>query len=262
MKRMIFAGCGLAALALAAPTYAADMPVRMPTKAPAMVEAAYNWSGFYVGAHVGYGWGDSDTTIVTASGTFPTGFVLGTNELKGFLGGGQVGFNYQVGQIVFGIEGDGSWSGIDGSETTLSPIAARTTTSTAEIDWIAMITGRVGVTFGNALIYAKGGWAWAGFNGESVTTTLAGAPIAITVGDETRNGYTIGGGIEWGLASNWSMKAEYNFIDFGTERVDRLTTTGATAGTVLQRDVDAQLHLFKVGLNYRFSAGGPLVARY
>jgi outer membrane immunogenic protein len=261
MKRIILAGVSLFALCGAAS--AADMAVRMPTKAaPAMVEAAYNWTGFYIGGHVGYGWGDSDTTIVTSSGTFPTGFVLNTNELKGFIGGGQVGFNYQVGQFVFGIEGDASWSGIDGSQVDLSPIAARTTLSNAEIEWLAMATGRLGFTYGNALIYAKGGWAWGGAKSVSNTTTLAGAAVAITEGSETRNGFTIGGGVEWAIAPSWSLKAEYNFVDFGTERVSRLTTTGVTAGTILLRDNDTQLHLVKVGVNYRFNMGGPVVARY
>jgi len=260
MKQVILASVSL--LVLGGVASAADM--RMPVKAPPpVVEAAPSWTGLYLGAHVGYGWGDSDTTIVTPSGTFPAGFALDTSHPKGVLGGGQVGVNYQIGQFVFGLEGDGSWGDIHGGETTLSPlVAGRTTLSNTRIDWLAMATGRAGLAFQNVLLYVKGGWAWGGFKGDSVTNTATGALVANTVGSETRDGWTFGGGIEWMIIPSWSVKAEYNFVDFGTDRVQRLTTTGVTAGTILDRDVKTQLNIVKVGVNYHFNWAGPVAARY
>jgi outer membrane immunogenic protein len=104
----------------------------------------------------------------------------------------------------------------------------------------------------------KGGGAWADFDSHSFTTNAVGTTISTLVGGETRSGWTVGAGLEWGLLQNWSAKIEYNYLDFGTDRSPHLFTSGANAGSTVLRDVDTHIHVVKVGLNYRFNWGGPV----
>ena len=113
-------GIALSAL-LATPAFSADMPLKAAP--PTAIATVYNWSGFYVGGHVGYGWGDVDATVVTTNGTaFPVGTALATTSMKGILAGGQVGYNFQISQFVLGIEAEGSLSSIDGSSRSYSTV--------------------------------------------------------------------------------------------------------------------------------------------
>jgi outer membrane immunogenic protein len=257
--RYLLQAVAMIALLGVAPAVAADMPVRVAAPAVAPV---YSWSGFYVGGHLGWGWEDSKTTVVNTGALFPAGFVFDSTRSDGFIAGGQAGFNYQVGPWVFGIEGDISWAQIRGSESTLAVLVPnRLSTTFPHLDRIAMATGRLGYAFDSWLIYLKGGWAWGEFQSNSHTiNTVTGAIVAVSHGGETRDGWTIGGGVEWGFAPNWSLKAEYNFIDFGTERVTRNVITGVNAGDVNIRDVDAQVHLVKAGINYHFNLFAPSAA--
>lgn len=249
-------------LTAAATGLAADLPV----KAPPLVSApVYNWTGLYLGAHAGYAWANTDSTAITPTGTFPAGFVFPASP-DGFIAGGQIGFNYQIQQWVVGIEGQWSWADLSDTNRSLSPlIAGRYTDSTSEINWIATLTGRLGIAFNNWLLYGKGGFAWAETEGHASTFTGAGALIATSSGSETRTGWTVGVGAEYAFWNNWSAKLEYNYIDLGTDTVTRVTVnTPAFGGAVtnLLRDVEGKIHLVKFGINYRFNFGGPVVARY
>jgi outer membrane immunogenic protein len=225
-------------IALAAPAMAADL--RMPVKAPPpMVAPAYNWTGFYIGAHVGGAWGTKDWVAV---GVGP----LGSHDIDGLIAGGQVGFNYQVGAWVWGVEVDFSWANLDGGHTDTVFVGNNTT----EVNWLGTATGRVGLAWDRALIYAKGGAAWV----RDVYTITSPGFLAET--RDTNWGWTVGAGLEYGLTPNWSMKLEYNYLDFGTERI----SFNPNAGAPFERDVDQNIHLVKFGINYRF--GGPVVARY
>jgi outer membrane immunogenic protein len=225
-------------LALAAATVAlgvsaasaADMGQRPVYKAqPAPVMAAYNWSGFYVGGHLGYAW-SSEEARSTLTG------ITGQTDPDGFLGGAQIGFNWQTGAFVFGVEADWSWTNADGS--TAIPAAI-----TAEHNWYGTATARVGYAVDNWLWYVKGGAAWL-----DADHTIG----ALTFSD-TRTGWTVGTGLEWALGPNWSAKLEYNYMDFGKD----------TIGTVLPVEIDTQVHVVKAGINYRFDWGkAPVVARY
>jgi len=134
---------------------AADLgrPVYKAAPTPAPV---YNWSGFYVGGHVGYGWADLQSTVIDSSGAaFPVGTVF-TADPDGWIGGGQIGFNWQSGNWVFGIEGEYSWSGIDADTTTFSVVPAAAAAGVRvtihnEIESIAMLTGRIGYAWDNSL---------------------------------------------------------------------------------------------------------------
>lgn len=225
-------------LALAAATVAlgvtaasaADLGQRPVYKAQPAPVAIYNWSGFYIGGHAGYAWGREEITDNI------TGVTAATDP-SGFLAGAQVGYNWQVGQWVFGIEGDWSWTNADGSAAIPGAIV------TSEHNWYGTATARLGYAVDNWLWYVKGGAAWA-----DADYSIAGVSVG-----ETRSGWTIGGGLEYGLTPNWSAKLEYNYLDFGKDSI------AAPIGV----QADTQVHLFKAGLNYRFDWGkAPVVARY
>jgi outer membrane immunogenic protein len=235
MKRVVFA-C-LAVLGLAATADAADLPRRYDPVPQRAFVPVYNWTGFYIGAHGGYGWADTGWTDTVIPGSF------GHNS-DGFLAGGQIGFNYQINTLVFGIEGDLSWADISGG--TSSPRFGGETFD-SRIDWMGTLTGRVGFALDNWLIYGKGGFAWANDNLSYTFPGFAGSSEA------TRTGWTLGAGVEYGFWNNWSAKLEYNYMDFGSRTV--------TYAPAVSFDVDQQVHAVKLGLNYRFG-GGPVAARY
>lgn len=182
MMKSIFAA---AAVALAVPSLASAADLRMPVKAPAIVVAeTFNWTGFYIGAHGGYGWGG------------PRDFNL---SYDGGFGGGQIGYNWHMSpNWVFGIEADISGGSISG---TLAGGGAST-----RIDYFGTVRGRLGYAVNNALIYGTGGFAYA--NNE---VTIGGSSARL------HTGWTAGGGVEWGITQNWSAKVEYLYARFGSE---------------------------------------------
>jgi len=263
MRKLILSVTMLFAAVCLSQAWAADLgrPVYKAAPAPAPI---YNWSGFYVGGHIGYGWADLHTTIIDATGpAFPVGTGL-TADPDGWLGGAQIGFNWQSGNWVFGIEGEYTWSGIDSDTTTFSvvpgPAAAGVrVTIHNEIESIAMVTGRVGYAWNNSLLYVKGGWAWVDTSSSAFSTNNAGANLGTLTGSSSRDGWTIGAGWEYGFTPNWSWKVEYNFIDLGSDT----TTVTTAAGVSLRREVESELHLVKFGVNYRFDWGkAPVAAKY
>jgi outer membrane immunogenic protein len=221
MRRLSLSLLAAAAVAFGA-TSASAADLRRPAyKAPPpAVVAAYNWSGFYIGAHLGYAWSSEEATD-------PVAGLRGATDPDGFLGGVQVGYNWQVERWVFGVEGDWSWTGADGS----TPLVG---TFSSDHNWYATVTGRVGYAWDAWLWYVKGGAAWA--------DTEYRYNVFGTASD-TRVGWTIGTGFEWALGPQWSAKLEYNYLDFGKD------SFAFTGGPV---DVDTQVHLIKAGLNYRF----------
>jgi outer membrane immunogenic protein len=170
--------------------------------------APFSWTGFYIGASGGYAWGDSDWTDLGGLGSN-----VKFNDLKGAIGGGQVGYNRQNGPLVLGVEGTIT-SGIDQSGRVLSA------TLGTDVKWMATAVGRVGYAFGNSLAYAKGGYAAAGIeiNGDNGVETFTHR--------ELHNGWTVGGGWEYAFTRNLSLGVEYNFYDFGSERHAFTTTLG------------------------------------
>jgi len=250
MKRAITLGIG--ALALAAttlPTSAADLGARPIAKAPiAAPIALYNWSGFYIGGHVGGLWGDKDWTDVTAPPVVP----LGSHDVSGFLAGGQVGFNYQVGTWVFGIEGQVSWTDANGDHACATALGVVLVTCSTDMNWVGTVAGRIGYAFNNVLLYAKGG---AAFADEDFTITPSALGLLVlsnfsTVG-HTRSGWMVGAGIEYGFTPNWSAKIEYNYMDFGSET---FSFADPVFGPTLI-NIDQQVHVVKAGVNYRFTWG-------
>jgi outer membrane immunogenic protein len=241
----------LGALAVSAlfvtPVMAADLPTRMPVKAPAPAAAyGYNWSGFYVGAHAGGAWSDECFTFA------PNGSSDGCHDGNGWLGGGQVGFNWQTGNVVFGAEFSGSFADVSGDHRALLLLTgAPTARFTTELSSILLLTGRVGLSFDRVLLYVTGGGAWGRDKFEHISAN------GVSSAKHNRTGWTVGAGVEWGLSPNWSIAAQYNFIDLGDKDAN------FTGPVIFTERVEQDVHLATVRLNYRFGpVGAPAAARY
>ena len=253
MKKLLAAAAFVSLSSAAA--FAADLPARTYTKAaPIIMAPIYSWTGFYVGGHVGYGWGSEDWTRIDGSGGEEGNGQVRSFKPDGFLAGGQVGFNYQVNQWVFGIEGAMSWSDVKGGfvgTNNNGPASWNT-----DINWLGTLAGRVGYAFNTSLLYVKGGGAWADEGYNHPATGGQGQTFNYT-GGTTRSGWLVGAGLEYGFTPNWSALIEYNYIDFGTNR----TTLNERSGRFVTFDMSQTLQTIKVGVNYRFG-GGPVVAKY
>lgn len=256
MRKVLVSALGIVTLAIGSTSVASSADLRAPVrKAPPPV-AVYNWTGFYVGAHVGGAWGDKDFTLTDdnlAFVDFPGFPNFRSHDVSGLIAGGQIGFNWQApgSNWVLGIEAQASWSNADG-EHTFETGAGGAFGFRTEVEWLGTVTGRLGYAFDRVLVYAKGGFAFAHDKYEWFSV----GEFEGVFSDHTRTGWTVGGGIEFALAGNWSVKGEYNYMDLGKKDVT-FTLDGGGFATF---DVDQQIHVAKFGVNYRF--GGPLVARY
>jgi outer membrane immunogenic protein len=222
---------------------AADLGAPVP-KGPPRTGAAYNWTGFYVGAHVGGVWGDMDFTLTDQNNILPPPFI--SHDVRGSVAGGQIGFNWQApgSNWILGIEGQVSWSDADGERAIGNATSALGVAT--EVAWLGMVTGRVGYAFDRVLVYGKGGIAFAHNDNEFFIEGASGRFRLFS--EQARTGWTIGGGIEVALGGNWSLKGEYSFIDFGTEDV----RFAGPLNSFAEYDVEQQLHVAKIGVNYRF----------
>ena len=241
------------ALVLSSAASAADL-ARRPVYKAAPAPAAFNWSGFYVGGNAGWGWGDGNGTVI---GVPPVPVVpivaVGSersNDRDGFLGGAQIGFNWQApgSPWVFGVEADWSWT--DASTTSAVAGVGGISTTLSDTNWYATVTGRIGYAVDTWLWYVKGGVAFMDVDYQSTTATAAGTFTSNAISD-TRTGWTVGVGVEQALLSNWSWKLEYNYLDFGSEQYAFTTTVAGVTGTTTN-DLEEKAHLIKFGVNYRF----------
>jgi outer membrane immunogenic protein len=248
MKQLIALGLGAFSLVAAGAASAADLPARAPAmKAPVYAAPGYNWTGFYVGINGGGAWSHSCWDFVPVAGV---ALREGCSNGNGGLAGGQIGFNWQSGPLVLGVELSGDWTSLTGNNNSLVFVAPQNVNRT-KVDAIAAATGRVGYAMDVALLYVKGGGAWAD---SKYTATAAG--VVTATGSATRTGWTVGGGIEYGFAPNWSVAVEYDHYDFGR---DSITFTGPGAGVDrVGQTVDA----VTARVNWRFGWGGPVSARY
>jgi outer membrane immunogenic protein len=165
------------------------------------------------------------------------------------LGGFYGGYNYQINQIVLGIDGDYNWSNLIGSAMTPSPIGAAFASNVSDKQvWEATVTGRLGWANNNWLFFVKGGAAWAQFGSSSATISGAGAVTGRSSSNDTRSGWTIGTGLEYGFAAHWSLKLEYDYLKFNTASFTSMETSG---GTPL-RSASSNINEAKVGIAYRF----------
>jgi outer membrane immunogenic protein len=253
MKKLLQGAVGLLVLGLAAPAVAADLPARTYTKAPPYVAAIYDWSGFYIGANGG--WGTSHkcwtNTAIAGVATVPNVFE-GCHDASGGTAGGQIGYRWQSSAWVFGLEAQGNWADFKGSNISIPSFGLLTNSS--KIDAFGLFTGQVGYAWNNALLYVKGG---AAVTSDKYNGTILG--IAIDSAKETRWGGTVGAGIEYGFAPNWSAALEYDHLFMGKASN---TFTAVIAPSIVTRtdSISQNVDMITARINYRF--GGPVVARY
>lgn len=237
MKKFLLSTVALVAFGTVS-AVAADLPARTYTKAPVYAAPVYNWTGVYVGAHIGAAFGGDNAATTTIPG------LVTNNRDAAFLGGGQIGADYQFApNWLIGVEGQ--ISGLANNDRNFSN---GVDSFRDRSDWLASVTGRLGYTWGPGMIYAKGGVAFRDDNGVAAT---AGFLPAIVSRDST--GYTAGGGLEYMFAPAWSAKLEYQYYNFAD------TGILSPAGALSYRD---DLHTVKLGVNYHFNWGGPVVAKY
>jgi high affinity Mn2+ porin len=228
--RKIGGGTGIV-LATCSVVIAADLPTNLPVKAP-VHSAIYDWTGFYLGGHVGYGGG----SFGPGTNPLPEEGVLFPHSVTGVIGGYQAGYTRQFSNLVLGIEADASFtSPLDGPA--LTPAAFNTT-----LDYVGTVRGRVGYAFGTLQPYVTGGLAW----GHSHVNINDGGRDIISSPGQTQPGWTAGAGVEFAVSGNWSAKVEYDYIALARRMYD---LRGFELPPV---NVDPDIHLVKLGLNYRF----------
>jgi outer membrane immunogenic protein len=267
MNRFFFAGMALGAVVAAAGSaQAADLPFKAAPQAVAPAPA-YDWSGIYIGAHVGGGWATndlSDPSIGFLGLVGLTGIpVVQTTDSSGILGGVQAGWNYQIGRFVLGTELDFSWADVNGTSTsTFAPGIAGPGTSisrslTADTNWIGTSTVRLGYAHDRWMFYSKAGVAYdhTKYTSNWVGNGAGGAAIFAGTGSKTQVGWTVGFGAEWAFWNNWSAKLEYDFMDFGSKTIPINGVIGpgtanipASFGVVNEQTISE----VKFGLNYKF----------
>jgi outer membrane immunogenic protein len=255
MKTFLLGTVGLIALSLAAPASAADLGARPYTKAPFAVAAIYNWSGFYIGLNGGYGSTHKCWDLTSFAG-FPVvpSVSEGCHDATGGVGGGQVGYRWMSGPVVFGVEGQGDWASLRGTSPSSPAALTAAVTNQSKIDAFGLFTGQVGYAWDNVLWYLKGGGA---VTHDKYNGFVTGTGFAIDQASETRWGGVVGTGIEFGFAPGWSIAVEYDHLFMGSRNVSfNFAGLANTRTDSIKQNVD----MGTVRVNYTF--GGPVVSLY
>jgi outer membrane immunogenic protein len=276
-----------AAMAVTSAATAADLAARPYTKAPVMVEV-WNWTGFYIGGNAGYSWGRSNTDVsyfnsVTGAPIVPpAGSITGAGfDMNGGIAGGQIGYNWQSSNWLFGLEADAQWSGERGSAAyrcaataiggvclpglTFLPAGVTGTSLGVDqsLEWFGTVRGRAGVLVTpQVLLYATGGLAYGSIktSGAFAGVTPNGVAVAVAgSSSDTRIGWTVGAGIEGKITTNWSAKLEYLYMDLDNFRAGSFSLA---PGSLIAANVDSRFrdNILRAGINYTF--GGPVIAKY
>ena len=247
LKRILTVTTALFALGGAA--YAADLPSRSAPPVYVPPPPIFTWTGVYLGGQIGYQWGKSSTGLTAAGGTLgEPGY-----SPNGVIGGAHIGYNWQVAQFVLGLEGDVDGAGYRGSAVDAGTGLLFTTRETVE----GSVRGRIGYAWDRVLIYGTGGVAFASIR-NGYTNQITGASDTFTTG---RVGWTAGGGLEYALTNNWSVRAEYRYTDFGSYSQ---FLANSTVGTFSARKHETD-NAVRVGFSYKFdtlAAPPPIVAKY
>lgn len=242
----------LAALAFSGPAFAADMAVKAPPPAPVPV---YNWTGFYAGLNIGGGWGRTNDPVFFVGGGVVNAQGTPSSHPDGVIGGAQLGYNWQTGSVVLGVETDIQGSGQSGSATAPGVVAncgaGCSIPETDKLTWFGTTRGRIGAASGGWLAYVTGGAAYGGVKSSGVELAPAFAAVEPFSGSTTRAGWTVGAGVEASLTGNWTWKVEYLYMDLGTANFATASVPPALAGNFTQalRFTDS---LVRGGVNLRF----------
>jgi len=225
MKKILLAGVAAAGLiASGAAAFAAALPSRnVAPVAPAPVLPIFTWTGFYAGVNAGYGWGEFSKAP-------------GFDDPDGFVGGAQIGYNYQIGQFVVGLETDIQYSDLSGKTRPVTFADGNVGVGRGEVEYFGTVRGRIGAAFDRALIYVTGGLAYGETKFRGLDTT-AGLSFSKS---KTTAGWTIGGGLEYAFTDNITAKAEYLYVDLGDNRY-----YGANKA-------ETKFSVVRAGLNYKF----------
>jgi len=246
MRKSVMLIAALAALPVAGAVAAS------PANAAGPYPGAYNWTGLYLGGEAGWSWATQQITHVTGATSFPAGSVDAPLDQNGPLAGIYAGYNYQMNQFLVGIDGDITTTDMTGTGRDVSPVNGDVASHSDLINWIATATGRVGYVNNNLLLFAKGGWAWAPFSESNILRTPGGGLVNNSTSSGTRDGWTVGAGLEWGFADHWSAKLEYDYIGFDTANYLSTVTAAAGAVSTEARSATSSLSMLKGGVAFRF----------
>jgi outer membrane immunogenic protein len=238
----------LAWLAMSAAANAADMPGRPP---PALVPMAFNWTGFYVGGHLGGAWAQRNM-----SDSF-NGLNFNNGSSGAFIGGGQFGGNFQFGSFVVGLEWDFDWAASGNNPNNdgvmVPALGGNFVQVVANDQWITTLAARFGFAIDRGLFYGKVGGAWVGNNTFTVINVTTGASVSGTT-NTVSSGWLVGAGVEWALADGWTVKFEYDYLSLGSWTFAIPATSTFLAGDVFTNS-NRNIQMVKVGFNYLFN--GP-----
>ena len=216
---------------------AADMAVKAPPPAP--LPPPFSWTGFYIGGEVGGVWANGSLHDSLR------GFNVSTDH-SGAIGGAVVGYNYQVTNLVFGVEANFDWTSLNATGSGVFVPTVGTLQGSANTKWVTTIAGRFGLAFNQVLFYGKVGGGWVG-NTATITNLNTGASISAS---NTRDGWLGGVGLEWAFTPNWSTKIEYDYLGLNS---------WTFSGPIIPADtwtVNRNIQMLTVGLNYRFGTFG------
>jgi outer membrane immunogenic protein len=226
MKKYLLSSVAALGLVAAGAASAADLPSRKgPVVAP-IYAPIFTWTGFYVGANAGYAWGQIDSTNL--------GVIPQFKDPDGFVGGGQIGYNYQIGQWVVGLEADFQGADLKATTGALNGFSASN-----ELNWFGTVRGRVGYAFDRFLPYVTGGFAYG-----QVKNKIT-APTFVYSDDNVQYGWTLGAGLEYAFTNNLSAKVEYLYVDLDKESLN-------VPGGTFTSKVETKFSVVRAGLNYKF----------
>jgi outer membrane immunogenic protein len=270
MKNQIVVVIALATLA-SGTAIAADLPVKAPRPAVVAAPACAQFGGLYIGAHGGYGYynykyHDKGNLVQTIDADLPTSIHMTDDS---WHGGVQAGYNWQRNCTVFGFEADWAWTGMKAKDTFFDGDAGTQDTLTVEskMRWFGTVRTRAGIVVDNLMLYATGGFAYAQFKREFTVFEDGPVTTAAFNSSRTRWGWTAGVGGEWALGSNWSIKSEFLYMRFVNDErsFPAVTVNGVNFGVPGRSysfNNEDEAWVTRIGLNYRFGGGAPIVARY
>ena len=227
-----------------APVYAAPPPPPPP---------AFSWTGFYIGAQGGYGWGETDESFLRDPNRAN---FLGSQsyDINGGLAGGVIGYNWAMAGFIIGIEGEGNWANIKGSSGVIS--TGVNDFYDTEIRGLTTVKGRLGMGFDRTMLYVTGGGAWASVRSRYNPANSGNCFNTVCESRDTHSGWVVGAGGEWAFTPNVSFKIEYNYVSLDTSDLRY------TSANLNRSEFDNDFSVIKAGVNFRFGGAGPLYARY
>ena len=267
MRRLAIALAAAAAssMGLSQVAAAADMPIKAPAYNAPSAFVAYRWAGLYIGGSIGGFWGKDDITTTTDSaggfGVAGAAAIDATSPTsirpQGFFGGVQAGYNWQINDFLLGVEADANWRSAS-AERTIPPgvipviNAGDFMFDSVKAAFLATFRARLGVVFNHALLYATGGVALGTIKTTDTFGHFGGTIVTTTSDTITRTGWTIGGGLEYAFANNWSGKIEYLYVDLGSFDTTIPSSLPAAAPDAIHVHHNYTDNILRVGLNYRF----------